>query len=441
VRRYGRALKCTVAAALGLLLGAPPAGAQDAAPSPSPPPASRAEQWRRLREEKAARLAPPPGAGFLERQILAFEKAERPSLLNLQYKGFFPTVGGVSSGSQVAAGARFWQPERGPKRTSVHASAAVSRLGYELYDLQIGRIPHRPGERPARSTRGDDVYELGSLRPGVTPIVLYGSLRHRHNPQERLFGLGPDSRREDRSNYLLREASYELVAGYQPRAHVVATARAGWFQPGVGPGESGSFPSVEQVFDERDLPGLTRQEDYARLAGLVLIDYRDQPFNPHRGGMVAASAMRFDGRGGDFDFTRLAVDARGYLPLGSNQRVLAARVLASSDDPRPGARVPFFLQEALATSHTLRGYETFRFRGEKLLSLQAEYRWEAVPALELALFADAGNVARAGEGFGALEAGYGFGIRLKTHRDVLARFDAAWGREGRRLYLRFGPSF
>jgi hypothetical protein len=50
-------------------------------------------------------------------------------------------------------------------------------------------------------------------------------------------------------------------------------------------------------------------------------------------------------------------------------------------------------------------------------------------------------VARAGEPLGSLEAGYGVGLRLKTHQDILARVDAAWSREGRRLYLRFGPSF
>jgi len=431
------------AAALGLLapLALPALGQE---PVPSPAPATRAEQWQRLREEKAARAAvPAERPGFFERQILAFEKAERPSLLNLHYQGFSPTVASLSAGSQLAAGVRFWQPERGPAATSVHASAALSPRGYQLYDLQLGRIPHHDGKQPERSTRGDDVYELGSLsRPGAPHLILYGSLRHRHDPQERFFGLGPSARAEDRSDYLLREASYELVGGYQLNARTVATVRAGFFQPGVGAGTSDHDPSVDVLFDDRSAPGLARQPHYVRLAGLLLFDHRDQPFNPHRGGMIAASAMRFDARAGAaFDFTRLALDARGYLPLGSPQRLLAVRVLASADDPATGARVPFYLQEALSNSRTLRGFQTFRFRGEKLLSLQAEYRWEAVPALELALFTDAGKVARAGEPFGAFEAGYGVGLRLKTQKDTLVRFDAAWSREGHRLYLRFGPSF
>jgi hemolysin activation/secretion protein len=91
----------------------------------------------------------------------------------------------------------------------------------------------------------------------------------------------------------------------------------------------------------------------------------------------------------------------------------------------------------------MRGYPSFRFRGEKSLSLQAEYRWEAAPALELAVFVDAGRVYRPEEALGldGLRASGGFGIRLKTYDDVLVRFDVGWGDEGGRAYLRFGPSF
>ena len=72
---------------------------------------------------------------------------------------------------------------------------------------------------------------------------------------------------------------------------------------------------------------------------------------------------------------------------------------------RPAAGRPRALLPAggAGGSHTLRGFRTFRFRGEKVLLLQAEYRWEAWPALEFALFADAGRAFGAGEDF-ALDA-------------------------------------
>ena len=94
-------------------------------------------------------------------------------------------------------------------------------------------------------------------------------------------------------------------------------------------------------------------------------------------------------------------------------------------------------------NRTLRGFRTFRFRGETLLLLQAEYRWEAWPALELALFADAGRAYGAGESFSAqdLDSDVGFGLRLKTWEAVVGRLDVAWSREDTRVLLRFGPSF
>ena len=160
--------------------------------------------------------------------------------------------------------------------------------------------------------------------------------------------------------------------------------------------------------------------------------------------MIALAADRFDERGGDeFTFDRVAGDARAYVSLGSPQRVLAVRALAFADRPAAGARVPFYVQEALGGSHTLRGFRTFRFRGEKVLLFQAEYRWETWPALEFALFTDAGRVYGNGEDFAVsgLETDYGIGVRLKTHQAVIARFDVAHSRETTRFLFRFSPSF
>ena len=125
------------------------------------------------------------------------------------------------------------------------------------------------------------------------------------------------------------------------------------------------------------------------------------------------------------------------------QRVLAVRAYASADDPHEGAQVPFYMQEALSNSRTLRGYDSFRFRGEKLVSLQAEYRWEAAPAIELVAFVDSGRVFREDEDIDieGLRATWGGGLRLKTWNKTFVRFDVGTSDEGTRVYLRFGPSY
>lgn len=425
-----------------LALAASTAGAQEPAAG-APEPETRVGRWTRLRREKAARVKPPE-KGFLERQLLALERAERPSLFDLNVEGFYPRAVFLASGSEVAFGTRFWRPDLGATRLDVHGSVFYSFDGYEFYDLQLGRLPHRARGFPVRSTSGDDVYELANL-PRVDPdLSLYGSLRYRHYPQNSFYGLGDGTAVEDATNYLHQDAVYALVAGYQGRRGVAATVRAGFVQAFVGPGTDHDSPTIGAVYDDVTAPGLDRQPDFVHLAAMLLFDGRDRPGNPHRGGLIALGAARFDERGGDeFSFDRFAADARGYLALGSSQRVLAARALALYDRPADGARVPFYFQEALGGSHTLRGFRSFRFRGEKILLLQAEYRWEPWPALELALFGDFGRAFRVDEDLSldGLERDFGVGLRLKTHDDVIARFDVAHSNEDTRVLLRFGPSF
>lgn len=427
-----------------LLLLAGAARAQEPTPAPSPAPATRAEQWRRLREAKKETLVPYRPT-FLEHQILEFEKAERPSIASRNFLGVYPRVAGVSSGSRIAPSLRFWQPDIGGSSLSVHASAAYSLRGYELYDFQAGRLPHQGRALPPRSTKGDDVYELGGLaKSSLDRLILYSSLRYRHNPQDPFYGLGSDSRLEDRTAFLQQDATYELVGGWQFGRRLVATGRFGYRQVFVGPADTDEHPTIGARFDDVSAPGLARQPDFWKSSALLLFDGRDRPFNAHRGGMVGLEATRYDDRGGrEFQFTRLAVDARGYLSLGSPQRVLALRALVSRDRADDGSRVPFYLMEELSDSHRLRGYLTFRYRGERTVALSAEYRWEAAPALELALFADAGRAFRPEESWALtdLRGAVGFGIRFKTHDAVVGRLEVARGVESTRVYVRFGPSF
>ena len=438
-RKTGRVLP-----ALALFLTLPLAPAQSRASAAENQPETRQQRWERLRQEKAAALRP-PRQSFVERNILALEKAERPGLLAWNIAGFYPRVQAIGWGSQTAVGARFWQPDIKGTKLDVHAAAFYSVRRYESYELQLGLLPHRGRALPARSTTGDDVYELGGIRRrGGRQGHVYASLRYHHLPEVDFWGLGTDSRPEDRSTFLLQDAWYDVVAGYQHGSRAVVTARAGLMQAFVGPGRDDAFPTAQELFTETVAPGLTRQPDFVYASVLGLLDGRDQPHNPHSGAMLALSFTRFDDRDGDaYRFDRFAADARGYLPLGADQRVLALRAWVTGDRPAEGSRVPFFLQETLGGSHTLRGFRSFRFRGEKLVLLQAEYRWEAAPAVELAAFVDAGRVAShlADWSLRDLRTSYGLGLRIKTHDRVLVRLDLGRGAEETRLLLRLGPSF
>jgi hypothetical protein len=418
----------------------PPAATADPAAEAS----TRAERLRALRLRKRERLAP-RRPGLLERNLLAIEKAERPSLLDFNLGGVYPRLQNIARGSQLAAGVRLWRPDLGRTPIDLHASAFYSLRRYEFYDLQLGLLPHRGRRFPTRSTRGDDVNELGDVRQTLASrLTAYASLRYEHWPQTAFYGLGNETTPEQRTTFLLQQASYQGVAGYQAGSRVAFNLRAGLRQVFVAPGKEKAVPTTQAVFSDADAPGLARQPDFFHWSASVLLDGRDEPGNPHRGAMLALAWDGFDDlRSSSYRFQRLGADARAFLPVGSPQRVIALRARVAADRPAAGNVVPFYLQETLGGSPDLRAFRTFRFRGQKLVLGQAEYRWEAWPAIELALFADAGRVFGEGEDLSLrrLQHDWGVGLRVKTYEATLFRVEAAWGSEGSRVLARFGGSF
>lgn len=403
----------------------------------------RLSQWVEKRKAKCGQLAS-YRPGFLERQLLALEKAERPPLTQLNLFGVYPRVQTIEHHSQLAAGVRAWQPDISRSRLDAHGSAFWSLGGFRFYDLQLGLVPHVPGGFPLLSTRSDDVFELPNVRRGDDARhLLYASFAYRWAPEFLFFGIGPDSRPEDQADYLLEDSIYELVGGYRVLRRLTLGARVGLYHAAAGPGRDEDLPQVEDVFAPSELPGLGREPDFRRYGASLVWDSRDRAGNPHSGAVLALQWLHYGERGGDLAaFSRLAADARLYLTLGHPQRVLALRAYGSRDDPTEGSRVPFYLLSILGDSHTLRSYPSQRFRGEELLLLQAEYRWEASPALELAAFVDSGSVAATRQDtLGHFHTDGGIGLRLKGHETLLARVDCAWGGEGFRFLVRFSPVF
>ncbi len=218
----------------------------------------------------------------------------------------------------------------------------------------------------------------------------------------------------------------ELVAGYALASWLQVTAR-GYQAYEIGPGEDSELPLTQDIFTPTTAPGLLAQPNFTQLTGQLIIDRRDEPGHPNRGVVVAVVASRYGDTGGNrFRFNHFALDASGFVPLGHPQRLIALRFRWFFDDSLVGS-VPFYLQESLGGSHTLRGFDSFRFRGEKVILGQAEYRWLAAPPIELALTYDIWTVSGPGEHFDVddLKSNWGVGLRIKNFRSTLVRLDYA----------------
>jgi hypothetical protein len=398
-----------------------PAASSDApaaAPAQAPAaPATRAEALEAIRAERARSLHPETRTR-LERLLIYVENNRIIERLNPP-QGFYPEIGSLVRGGGLAAGLGYrrrpWQ-----QRLLIDTSAMWSYRNYRTAQLTAG-LPAMAG-RPVDVTTGVRVFDY---------------------PQEDFFGLGRDTRRDDRVSFTLR--------GRDTFAQVMAR-RANWFvmrgrlgvqHYDVATGRDPRFPSLEQRFTDATAPGLDAAPTFRYAEAAVGVDTRDQPGNTRGGGLYNLSVGAFRDRRGAFDFNRIDVKLMQVFPIFDKKRAIAVHAAASRIDPIGTDRVPFFLMPTVGGTDSLRGFRDFRFRDAAALNLNAEYRWEAFSGLDLALFVDAGDVGPTWRSLvGAdLKSSWGLGFRFNTNRRVFLRLDVAGGREGPRLWIATSPVF
>jgi hypothetical protein len=164
------------------------------------------------------------------------------------------------------------------------------------------------------------------------------------------------------------------------------------------------FPASPEVFVAQ-VPGLSGSK-IATYGVYTEADYRNTDRGLTQG---FYGYLRFAGHDGiDDDFNTLAgptafgwnqftADLRGYIPVFSDKNSIALRFFTDLNDRRGADVIPFYNLAKLGGTSTLRGFETYRFYGEKALLFQGEYRREIAEfgedrAIDLNLFGDAGQV-------------------------------------------------
>jgi hypothetical protein len=386
-------------------------------PSQVAPPETREEALRRERAAKQSALEPSRPNG-IEWTMNLLEKRVQPLLAR---DGVYARLGSLTTGSGFAYGVGF----RNRRLFNRHGRGDVWVAGSLKHYWTIeGRVNVTP--RPS----------------GVVSIDTF--IRRMNYPQEEFFGLGPDSRRPDRSDYRMRGTIAGAMVTVKPARYVSFGGGADYLGVRLDPGTAANLPNVEGLFDDLGVPGLATQPNYVQTSAFAQVDYR-QPLNARKGGWYRAAFSRYaDQNNGAFSFRRLDLEVRQFASVLAERRVFAGRALVSMTEPDAGSRTPFYLMPYLGGNDTLRGFRAYRFRGPNAMLLQAEYRFEIWAGLDGALFYDTGKVTlrRADLNFKDLERDYGFGFRFNTDEGVIMRVDAAFGsRDGRHLHIVFGTLF
>lgn len=398
---------------------AAPAGAQSGQAEP-PQPQTRADALRLEREAKATNSTPnePDALGR------AMTYVEGRGLYLLTRNGFYPKVGSLTTGSGFAFGAGFRNRAIFARRGALEFWGAGSLKRYWAME--------------ARAT-------LPELADHRLMLEAVGGLRE--YPRESYFGVGPDSRRQDFTSFLLRTSEVTGRAAVKVAPALRVGASVGYLAPRTGRSNSSRLPAIPDVFGEgaaSGAPGFGTRPSFVKTSAFFDVDYRE-PLNARRGGWYRVDFTRYsDRQDGTWTFTRTDVDLQQFIGLFADRRVIALRAYVSSSEAEDGATIPFYLMPSLGGNDTLRGFRNYRFRGPHALLLQAEYRWEIWSGLDAALFYDAGKVGRERSDLGlrGLETDYGFGFRFNTASGVIMRVDAAFGsRDGKHLHIVFGGVF
>jgi outer membrane protein assembly factor BamA len=380
-------------------------------------PATREEANRQRREQNVSEVkAYQPNR--LERAI---DFAEEKGIFILDREGFHPKLGTLTTGSGFAYGLGYRDRDLFSNTGTIEIWAAGSVKRYWATEARL-RFP----------------------RLANNHLYLETWASHRDYPQENFFGLGPDSDRDDRSDYAIRTNHFAGRAGLRPVEHLLVGGGIEYLQPRLGQGQNDRYPDVTETFTPSEAPGLDTRADFLRSEAFVEVDYRE-PRNARRGGWYRFLVSHYDDRtAGQFTFNRFDADLRQFVGFLAGRRVLAARLFVSTSDTAAGQTMPFYFMPTLGGNDTLRGFREYRFRGPHAILAQGEYRWEIWSGLDGALFYDAGKVANRREdlSFDDLETDYGIGFRFNTDNGVILRVDAAFGsRDGAHLYIVFGGVF
>ena len=239
------------------------------------------------------------------------------------------------------------------------------------------------------------------------------------------FGAGPATTLDAQSIYSIESTQLTAYATFRPMRWMDIEGQVGWMNPDTS--------YVEGPF----LPRLTSSREFMPVQVSATIDTRDFPGHPTSGIVLRGVAARYDDRTlGTQSFDKVEGEAAGFIPIAGGRAVLSLHGWYVGTEPRDGGSVPFYLQPSLGGVNTLRSYTDYRFHDDHMLVANAELRLALMTHLDLAFFADAGNVAGVRRDLDLSKQSFGAGLRLHTRRETFAMVDVANGDEGWRVLFR-----
>ena len=293
----------------------------------------------------------------------------------------------------------------------------------------------------SQSTRNqaNDTVTYSNWRPAPQHSLFEGQLEYTNDRTARFFGLGARSRKQDETNYTLRDVAGRFTLGRPVLPGLVAALTERVRYVTIGRGVETSLPFLHDVF--RGVPGEEGSLVWAHRLALTY-DTRQSRATPTQGGfgqLFVEAANRT--LGSHTSFVRYGLEGRLVWPLIAARLVTVTRGLVEWVE---GQALPFFELSALGGETTLRGFGERRFldRGRILFNVEERLRLftvtyhEVRTACELALFVEAGRVFHTVTELSLrkVQTVAGVGVRLVVFSQLVAKIDVGFGREGMAIF-------
>lgn len=330
--------------------------------------------WTGAAADAAAQADDPPAEG---RRLVRLARVAEA--LTDQSKPLRPLVGIIVPGSGLAAGAvaEFTAGEPGP--WGAGAEGMLSTRNYQHLLVRAGRMTRRRFLPELRAADSAAMSFMDAGRGG-TGAALFLEHRYRHLPRMPFFGLENDALL--RTDFGIDRTTTDLVGQWAPARHVGVAGRFGVLTTTTFDGTDAERPNTHDRFGAA-LDDVRFARSRYLTAGLGVSIRRHGEAAHGAGWMVQAAATGFAGTtAGASSFARLAVDASSSRAVGWARHILALRALASSDLTGSGGQVPFYLQQTLGGTSTVRAVDSYRLRGTQLAHVTVESRWRVASMLE-----------------------------------------------------------
>ena len=275
----------------------------------------------------------------------------------------------------------------------------------------------------ATSTSGASYSILGYKRAEVEFVAprLFNRRAHlsvlggwREATQVGFYGIGTNTSKDDRTNYLFQQPYASAFLNVFPTRRVLNLRGGAQLTQWSQKSGEGAFPAVDTEYTPETLPGLGAEVTYLHTLGTIGIDSRTSPGYTRRGVFLGATIHDYKDNDDQFGFQMAEYEgiAAPADPAGNVGAVVPRPRPAGVRQGRPAD--PFFMLPSVGGGSSLRAFSSWRYRDKNSLLMQAEWRIMVNRYLDMAFFYDTGKVAarRSDLDFVDLKDNFGFGLRF-----------------------------